>query len=90
MAVSLAALALAVRWVAKDLAGAWMVALTAPAAILTLAIGQATLIFAALMILALEAIRTRRPVMAGLAIALLTIKPQLKLTIPIILITNNY
>ena len=74
---SFALFAAATRGPARVLSGLWPLMLAAPAVLLTLALGQTSLIFAGLLVLALEAIRRDQPVLAGLAIALMTLKPQL-------------
>ena len=64
--------------------------LAAPVVLLALALGQTPLIFAGLLVLALEAMRRDRVVLAGLAIAAMTLKPQLGLAIPIALLAGGH
>lgn len=84
--VSFAVFAAALRGPAGSVPGLWPLMLAAPAVLLTLALGQTSLIFAALLVVALEAMRRENPVLAGLAIAAMTLKPQLGLAIPVALL----
>ncbi|MEM9138352.1 MAG: glycosyltransferase family 87 protein [Pseudomonadota bacterium] len=84
--VSLGLFAAALWLPARAVPGALPLALAAPVVLMTLALGQNSLIFAALLVLALEAIRRDRAVLAGLAIAAMTMKPQLGLAIPVALL----
>ena len=87
---SFAGFAAALRGPARAVPGLWPLMLAAPAVLLTLALGQTSLIFAALLVLALEAIRRDRAILAGIAIAAMTLKPQLGLAIPVALIAGGY
>jgi len=82
--------ALAVRIPARTVPGARLLCLSSLPVLNIMALGQNSLIFAALFILALEALRRDRAVVAGLAIAALSIKPQLGLVFPILLIFGGY
>jgi len=83
---SFAIFATALRLPARAVPGLWPLMLAAPAILLTLALGQTSLIFAGLLVLAREAIRREKAVLAGLAIAAMTLKPQLGLAIPVALL----
>ena len=87
---SFALFAAALRLPARAIPGLWPLMLAAPVVLLTLALGQTSLIFAGLLVLALEAIRRDRPILAGLAIAAMTLKPQLGLAIPVALLAGGY
>ncbi len=87
---SFAGFAAAISGPARKIPGLWPLMLAAPAVLLTLALGQTALIFTALLVLALEAIRRERYLLAGLAIAAMTLKPQLGLAIPVALIAGGY
>lgn len=87
---SLAIFAAATYRVARPLPGAWPLLLAAPATLITVALGQTPLIFAALLVVALEAMRRGRPLLAGLAIAAMTLKPQLGLAIPVALLAGGH
>lgn len=89
-AVSLAALAIALRRPARDIPGSLCLIVFAPAALMVLALGQNSLLIAALLIGALEAMRRDEHLLAGLLIAAMTIKPQLGLAIPIVLLAGGY
>ncbi len=65
--------------------GAWMLALAAPASFLCMLAGQLGFLIAALMA-AWLVLLDRRPVLAGAALGLLTIKPQFGLLFPLLLI----
>lgn len=58
----------------------------APAMLPCLLVGQTTLLWAAGLVAALAALRADRPVLAGICIGLLTLKPQLGLLIPVALL----
>lgn len=89
-AVSLLAFSVALRRPTQALYGSRALLLFAPSALMTLALGQNSLILAALMIAALEAIRREQHIVAGLLIAAMTIKPQLGLAIPIALMMGGH
>jgi hypothetical protein len=74
------------RPAARVIPGLWLVVVASPAVLFTLALGQNSLIFAGLLVLALEAMRRDNAVLAGLAIAAMTMKPQLGLAIPFALV----
>lgn len=88
--VSFVLFASALRLPARVLPGLWPLMLAAPVVLLTLALGQTSLIFAGLLILAVEAIRRDRAMLAGLAIAAMTLKPQLGLAIPVALLAAGH
>lgn len=62
--------------------------LVSPAAVFCLICGQGAFLFAALLI-AIFAVLDRRPVLAGCLIGLLTIKPQLGLLFPVLLLASG-
>ena len=74
------------RPLARGIPGLWLVVLASPAVLFTLALGQNSLIFAGLLVLALEAMRRDNAVLAGLAITAMTMKPQLGVAIPFVLL----
>lgn len=84
-AASAAALAFALSRVPDATLGERLFVLVAPATLMTLALGQNAALTCALAVGAVEALRRRRSVLAGLVISGLTIKPQLGLMIPIAL-----
>lgn len=84
-ALSVGALALAARGPARALPGAWVLLLASPATVLCLALGQNSVLLTALLIGALEAMRAGRPVLAGILIGALTMKPQLCPLLPVAL-----
>lgn len=87
---SAACLALAVRVPAKPLPGGWRLVVASPAVLIgALAIGQNSVLWTASLIAALSALRQGRPALAGLFIALLTLKPQLGLLIPVALLASR-
>ncbi|MEM7058260.1 MAG: glycosyltransferase family 87 protein [Pseudomonadota bacterium] len=88
--ISFALFAYALRRPAQAIPGGWPLAITAPAVLITLALGQNSLIFAALLVLVLEALRRQHHLLAGLLIAAMTLKPQLGLAIPVVLIAAGY
>lgn len=89
-AVSLAIFIAAVIRPAREVPGAMMFLCCAPMTMLVLALGQNPLIFCALMVLSLEAIRRDQAILAGLALAAMTLKPQLGLAIPFALIAAGH
>ncbi len=87
MAISATAFALAVRAPASVLPGLWRLMLVSPMVIICgLFIGQTSVLWTAGLVAGLWAMRGGKAVAAGLAIALLTMKPHLGLLIPIGLI----
>lgn len=87
VATSATAFALAVRSPASVLPGLWRLMLFSPMVFIgCLAIGQTSVLWTAGLVAGLWAMRGGNAVAAGLAIALLTMKPQLGLLIPIALI----
>lgn len=84
--LSALALALAARVPAAPLPGGWRFLVASPMLLMgALPIGQVSALWTAALIAALWAMRRGRPPMAGLWIALLTLKPQLGLLIPVAL-----
>ena len=84
---SLVCLALAVRRPAEVLPGGWRLLTVAPVVLIgCLAIGQNSVLWTAALVAALWAMRRERPAAAGLWIALLTLKPQLGVLIPVALV----
>lgn len=85
--VSAAALAFAAREPARPLPGGWRLVVVAPVTLIgCLAIGQTSLLWTAGLMAALWAMRRERRVAAGAWIALLTLKPQLGILIPVALV----
>jgi hypothetical protein len=81
---------LAVRAPASVLPGLWRLTLASPAVLIgTLTIGQTSVLWTAGLVAGLWAVRSGRPVAAGLFFALLTMKPQLGVLIPIALIASR-
>ena len=80
----------AVIWATRPFAGGRIQVLAAaalaPAMLPCLLVGQTTLLWIAGLLAALAALRDGRPVLAGLFIGLLTLKPQLGLLIPVALL----
>jgi arabinofuranan 3-O-arabinosyltransferase len=90
VAVSAIAFALAVRPPASVVPGLWRLMLASPMAVVGgLTIGQTSLLWAAALVAGLWAIQGGRVAFAGLFIALLTMKPQLGLLIPVALIASR-
>lgn len=87
MAVSAIAFVLAIRAPASVLPGLWRVMLASPMVVIgCLFLGQTSVLWTAGLVAGLWAMRGGKPAAAGLAIALLTMKPQLGLLIPVALI----
>ncbi len=84
--LSLGAIILAVRPYCSGMVPPLLCFALAPAWIPTLYIGQTTALWSATLLAALWALRGGRPVLAGVLIGLLTLKPQLGLLIPVALI----
>lgn len=89
-AAGIAALLLALRPFAAGRLQVLLAAGLAPAMLPCLLVGQTTLLWLAGLIGALAALRARRPVLAGILIGLLTLKPQLGLLIPFALIAAGH
>jgi len=90
IAASATAFALAVRPPASVLPGLWRLLLASPMAVAgCLTIGQTSLFWTAALVAGLWAIQGGRVAVAGLMIALLTMKPQLGLLIPVALIAGR-
>lgn len=84
--LSVALLAWAVRPFTAKVPALWLAVALAPAAIPALLLGQNSVAWLAVLILALSALRDGRHVLAGICIGCLTLKPQLGLMIPIALL----
>ncbi len=87
--LSVLAIAAATRTFAKDHPQVWLAFAFAPAYLPPLFMGQNSLLWAAGLLAALAAMQNRRPVLAGILIGLLTLKPQLGILIPIALIASG-
>ncbi|WP_198369974.1 glycosyltransferase family 87 protein [Roseomonas rosulenta] len=82
-------LILALRVAFPDMAGpASMLALAMPAVLICIGLGQNGVLTAALLCLTF-ALMDRRPVLAGLALGLLTYKPQFGLLLPLLLVATG-
>ncbi len=90
--ISLALVSFAIAlWVpTRGVPGGMVFLLCAPVTMFLLMLGQNSLFFCALLLGAIEAIRRDRAVLAGLLIALMTLKPQLGAAIPIALAAGAY
>jgi hypothetical protein len=84
--LSIGAIALATRPFTGGVAPVWAAMSLAPAYMPSLVIGQNSLIWLALLLAALLALRSERAVLAGVIIGCLTLKPQLGLMIPVALL----
>jgi arabinofuranan 3-O-arabinosyltransferase len=84
--LSIGAMALASRPFAGGVKPVWAALALAPAYLPALVIGQNSLIWLAVFLTALYAMRSGRPVLAGVIIGCLTLKPQLGLMIPFALL----
>lgn len=73
---------------ARDFGARWWIVLVSPAAVFCVMSGQSSLLTTAALI-AIFAWQDRRPVLAGVLIGLLTLKPQLGLLLPIMLIASG-
>ncbi len=86
LALSVAAMLAAVRPFSGGVTPVWLAFALSPAMFPALAIGQNTILWVACLIAALASLRADRPIMAGVLIGLLTLKPQLGIMIPIALL----
>ena len=84
--LSVAAMALAARPFVGGVGPAWAALTLAPAYLPTLVIGQNSLVWLAVLLAALYALRSGRPILAGVLIGCLTLKPQLGLMLPVALL----
>jgi hypothetical protein len=84
--LSVAAMTLAARPFAGGVRPVWAALALAPAYLPALVIGQNSLIWLAVFLAALHALRSGNAVLAGVIIGCLTLKPQLGLLIPIALL----
>lgn len=87
--VSLALFAWATRGPSRAIPGLWPILLASPAVLLTMALGQNSILFGAIFVGAMEAMRRERVILAGALIAAMTMKPQLGLAIPFILMASG-
>jgi hypothetical protein len=86
--LSVMAMALASRPFTGGVKPVWAALTLAPAYLPALVIGQNALIWLAVLLAALYALRSGRPILAGVIIGCLTLKPQLGLLIPIALLAS--
>lgn len=84
--LSIVLMGLAVRPFVAGLVPVWLAMALAPAYVPTLILGQNNLFWLAGFLAALAALRDGRPVLAGIFIGCLTLKPQLGLLIPVALL----
>ena len=84
--LSLTALALALRNFTEYRSGTFVATLLAPAMLPAIVVGQFSLLWIAGLLGAIAALRADRPILAGLLIGCLTIKPALGLLIPVALV----
>ncbi len=89
-AVAFAAFATALRPLAAPVPGGVALVLAGPAVLIILILGNNSLLWTAGLVAALAAMAQGRAVLAGLLIALLTLKPQLGLLIPFALAFGGY
>ena len=90
MAVSATVMALALRAPAAPVPGGWRLMVVSPVMLMgALPIGQTSALWTAGLVTALWAMQKGRPALAGLCIALLTLKPQLGLLIPFALAADR-
>jgi hypothetical protein len=89
-AVTIAAFALALRPLAAPLPGGVPLVLAGPGVLIILLLGNNSLLWTAGLVAALAMLAQGRMVLAGLLIALLTLKPQLGLLIPFALAFGGY
>ena len=87
---SFAAYAAAMRGPARAFEGAYVYMLAAPGVLVCLALGQNTVLFAACFVGAIEALRSRREVLAGVLIGLVVMKPQLGVLTPFMLAAGGH
>ena len=88
--ISAISLAIAIRAPSRGAPAAILLVVFSPAAMFLLALGQNSLLIAALLVGAVEALRRQHFVVAGVLIAAMTIKPQLGLAIPVALLAGGY
>ncbi|HUF88343.1 MAG TPA: glycosyltransferase family 87 protein [Thermohalobaculum sp.] len=89
-AVAWGAFAAAARPFAAPLPGGVPLVLAGPAVLIALMLGNMSLLWTAGLLGALWALAAGRPVLAGLVIAALTVKPQLGLMIPVALVAGGH
>ena len=88
--IQFAFLAAVLREPARAVPGGWLLTMASLPVLFTLAAGQNSLFFAALMVLSVEALRRSNAVLAGLAIACVSLKPHLGLALPVILLAGGH
>ncbi len=86
LGLSVLAMLFAIRPFSGGVKPVWIGFALAPAIFPTLTIGQNSLLWVACLLAALAALRAEKPIMAGVLIGLLTLKPQLGILIPIALL----
>lgn len=89
-AISMTVFALALRFVAGPSEMGWALVLVSPVVLFLFVLGQNSLLMAALLIGALEAMRREKFWLAGLLIGCMTVKPQLGLAIPVALAAGGH
>lgn len=89
-AIVYAAFAAAVRPLAAPLPGGLPLILAGPAVVLILQFGNNSLLWTAGLVIALSALASGKGALAGSAIALLTLKPQLGLLVPVALLAGGH
>jgi hypothetical protein len=85
-AIGLVAFALAVRRFVAGRPQVLLAVALAPAVMPSLIVGQTTMLWMAGLIAALAALRADRPILAGICIGCLTLKPQLGVLLPVMLV----
>lgn len=88
-AISVVAMVLAVKPFGGGLPSIWLGFALAPAMFPALATGQTSVLWGAGLLAALAALRADKPVLAGVIIGLLTLKPQLGLLIAVALLASG-
>ncbi|WP_424833383.1 glycosyltransferase family 87 protein [Ruegeria sp.] len=86
ISVSLLAMLAAIRQFAGGVTPVWIGFSVAPAMLPALIIGQTSVLWIACLLAALASLRSGRPIMAGVLIGFLTLKPQLGILIPVALL----
>ena len=89
-AITFTAFAVAIRPLAAPLPGGVALVLAGPAVLIVLILGNNSLLWTAGLVAAMAAMAQGRAVLAGLLIALLTLKPQLGVLIPFALAFGGY
>ena len=89
-ALSAAAMLAAARPLAQGILPLWLALALAPAYLPSFLMGQTAVLWTAGLMAALACLASGRPVLAGVFIGLLTLKPQLGLLIPVALIAGGH